>query len=98
MKVFLDTNILIDYLAHRPQFYHNAALTVSICGDKGYQMLVSALAILPCANKPMSSSPATRTTLGTKYRTPSMQIVALAAEKGSIIESFKSAYTGNTQF
>ena len=62
MKVFLDTNILIDYLAHRPQFYHNAALTVSICGDKGYQMLVSALAILPCANKPMSSSPATRTT------------------------------------
>lgn len=43
MRVFLDTNILIDYLAHRQQFYQNAALTISACGDNGFQMLVSAL-------------------------------------------------------
>ena len=43
MRVFLDTNVLIDYLAHRQQFYQNAAYTISICGDKGFQMLVSAL-------------------------------------------------------
>lgn len=44
MKVFFDTNILIDYLTHRQQqFYHNAALIITICGEKGDKILVSAL-------------------------------------------------------
>ena len=43
MKVFFDTNILIDYLARRQQFYHDAALTISLCDKMGFQMLVSAL-------------------------------------------------------
>ena len=42
-RVFLDTNILIDYLSHRQQFYQNAALVISSCDEKGFRILVSAL-------------------------------------------------------
>jgi predicted nucleic acid-binding protein len=43
IKVFLDTNILIDYLAQRTNFYQNAARVVSICGNSGFKLLVSSL-------------------------------------------------------
>lgn len=43
MRVFLDTNVLIDYLARRQQFYNNAALIISECNEKGWKILVSAL-------------------------------------------------------
>lgn len=43
IKVFLDTNILIDYLAQRTNFYQNAARVVSICGNSGLKLLVSSL-------------------------------------------------------
>lgn len=43
IKVFLDTNILIDYLAQRTNFYQNAARVVSICGNCGFKLLVSSL-------------------------------------------------------
>lgn len=42
-RAFLDTNILVDYLSHRQQFYQNAALIISSCDEKGFRMLVSAL-------------------------------------------------------
>ena len=43
IKVFLDTNIVIDYLAQRTNFYPKASLIISICGDNGFKLLVSSL-------------------------------------------------------
>lgn len=34
MKVFIDTNILIDFIARREQFYHTAANLINL-GIKG---------------------------------------------------------------
>ena len=42
-KVFLDTNVLIDYLARRGQFFQHAALIVQLGKERKCQLLVSAL-------------------------------------------------------
>ena len=42
-KVFLDTNVLIDYLARREQFFQPAAQRVQLGQDYQCQLLVSAL-------------------------------------------------------
>lgn len=43
IRIFLDTNVMIDYLARREKFYQNAALVISLCEEKDIQILVSAL-------------------------------------------------------
>ena len=43
IKVFLDTNIVIDYLAQRTNFFPKASLVISVCGDNGFKLLVSSL-------------------------------------------------------
>lgn len=42
-KVFLDTNVLIDYLARRGQFFQSAAQIVQLGQERQCQLLVSAL-------------------------------------------------------
>ena len=42
-KVFLDTNVLIDYLARREQFFEPAAQVVQLGRLRKYEILVSAL-------------------------------------------------------
>lgn len=42
-KVFLDTNVLIDYLARRGQFFQPAAQIVQLGQDNKCKLLVSAL-------------------------------------------------------
>jgi predicted nucleic acid-binding protein len=42
-KVFLDTNILIDYFARRGQFFQPAAQIVQLGQDRQCELLVSAL-------------------------------------------------------
>jgi predicted nucleic acid-binding protein len=42
-KVFLDTNVLIDYLARRGQFFQSAAQIVQLGQDRQCELLVSAL-------------------------------------------------------
>ena len=42
-KVFLDTNVLIDYLTRRGQFFQPAALIIQLGQERQYQLLVSAL-------------------------------------------------------
>lgn len=34
MKVLIDTNILIDYFAKRPQFYENSREIIKMCAEK----------------------------------------------------------------
>lgn len=43
MKVFLDTNIAIDYLSQRGLFSENAYRLFLSCERKGYRMCISAL-------------------------------------------------------
>ena len=43
MKIFLDTNVLIDFLAKREPHFNNAGLLVSYCSVVHYDILVSAL-------------------------------------------------------
>ena len=31
MKILIDTNILIDYFLHRPEFYENSKLVINYC-------------------------------------------------------------------
>ena len=42
-KVFLDTNILIDYLARRGQFFEPAAQIVQLGQQHEFSLLVSAM-------------------------------------------------------
>ena len=42
-KVFLDTNVFIDFLAHRGEFYEPAALIVSLAVQDKIQLLMSSL-------------------------------------------------------
>lgn len=42
-KIFIDTNILIDYLAERSPFYNSAAIIVSLAKNKKIRLLVSPL-------------------------------------------------------
>ncbi len=42
-KIFLDTNVLIDYLARRGHFFHPAVQIVQLGQDNKCELLVSAL-------------------------------------------------------
>lgn len=42
-RLFLDTNVFIDYLAQRTNFYENAEKVIEICTKKKIKVLVSAL-------------------------------------------------------
>ena len=65
-KVFLDTNVLIDYLARRGQFFQPAAQIVQLGQDRqcDFQILrMPCSTTLPSAREPKPSSPATAKTL-----------------------------------
>lgn len=42
-KVFIDTNVLIDFLGEREAFYHSAALIASRADRKEIELMVSSL-------------------------------------------------------
>ena len=46
MKLFLDTNVLIDFLMMRAPFYEPAAMLVSYASEKRIEICVSALSIV----------------------------------------------------
>lgn len=46
MKLFLDTNVLIDFILERPQFYQPAAMIVSCAAEQKIEMCVSALSMV----------------------------------------------------
>ena len=43
MKLFLDTNVVIDYLAKRQPFAEDASQMIMLCLQKNYELCVSAL-------------------------------------------------------
>ena len=43
MKLFLDTNVVIDYLAKRQPFAEDANQMITLCCQKGYELCMSAL-------------------------------------------------------
>ena len=43
MKFFLDTNVVIDYLAKRQPFAEDAHHMITLCCQRGYELCVSAL-------------------------------------------------------
>ncbi|MBQ6064743.1 MAG: PIN domain-containing protein [Prevotella sp.] len=49
MKVFLDTNVLLDHLAKREGFYADAAIIFSMVNDGLLLGLISSLSIINCA-------------------------------------------------
>ena len=42
-RVFLDTNVLIDYLAHREPFFEEAAIIVSLAKHKKIRLYVASM-------------------------------------------------------
>lgn len=46
MKFFLDTNVLIDFILERPQFYQPAAMIVSYAAEHKIKICVSALSMV----------------------------------------------------
>lgn len=49
MRVFLDTNVLIDFLAERRPFYDDAAIIFNMCRERKINAAVSALSVINCA-------------------------------------------------
>ena len=45
MKLFLDTNVLIDFIMERPLFYDAAAMIVSFCVTFGFRLFSEESAI-----------------------------------------------------
>ena len=46
MKLFLDTNVLIDFILERPLFYQPAAMIVSLAAERKIVICVSALSVV----------------------------------------------------
>ena len=46
MKLFLDTNVLIDFILERPLFYQPAAMIVSLAAERKIDFCVSALSVV----------------------------------------------------
>ena len=46
MKLFLDTNVLIDFILERPLFYQPAAMIVSLAAERKIDICVSALSVV----------------------------------------------------
>jgi len=46
MKLFLDTNVLIDFILERPLFYQPAAMIVSYAAERKIEVNVSALSVV----------------------------------------------------
>lgn len=42
-RVFLDTNVLVDYLAHRPDFFDNATIIVSLAINKKIKLYAASM-------------------------------------------------------
>lgn len=49
MNVFLDTNVVVDFMGEREGFFDNAAAIFSMIEDKRISASVSALTIINCA-------------------------------------------------
>ena len=46
MKLFLDTNVLIDFILERQPFYQAAAMTISYAEENRVQICVSSLSLV----------------------------------------------------
>lgn len=46
MKLFLDTNVLIDFILERPLFYQPAAMVISYAAERKIEVCVSALSVV----------------------------------------------------
>ena len=46
MKLFLDTNVLIDFILERPLFYQPAAMIISCAAERKIKVGVSALSVV----------------------------------------------------
>lgn len=49
MRVFVDTNVVVDFLTHRPEFYEPAASIFQLAKDNAISCIVSSLTIVNCA-------------------------------------------------
>lgn len=49
MNVFLDTNVVLDFMGEREDFFENASTIFSMIEDKTISASVSALTIINCA-------------------------------------------------
>lgn len=46
MNLFLDTNVLIDFILERPLFYQPAAMVISYAAERKIEVCVSALSVV----------------------------------------------------
>lgn len=46
MKIFLDTNVLIDFILERAPFYHAAAMIISCAVDRKLDISVSSMSVV----------------------------------------------------
>ena len=48
MRVFLDTNVLLDYLLAREPFYKDAVILVDLCSNSTFHGIISSLTVVNC--------------------------------------------------
>lgn len=46
MKVFIDTNVVVDYLNHREPFFSDASSIIGLCADGYLQGVISSLTVI----------------------------------------------------
>lgn len=49
MRIFVDTNVVVDFLTHRPGFYEPAASIFQLAKEDAISCIVSSLTIVNCA-------------------------------------------------
>lgn len=49
MRIFVDTNVVVDFLTHRPDFYEPAASIFQLVKEDAVSCIVSSLTIVNCA-------------------------------------------------
>ena len=46
MRLFLDTNVLIDFMGERPSYYQQAATLFTLCAERKCDIVVSSLSMV----------------------------------------------------
>lgn len=49
MRVFIDTNVVLDFCTEREGFYHNAAIIIDMAVKRHIDIIISALSFVNAA-------------------------------------------------
>lgn len=88
MRIFLDTNVVIDYIGEREPFYDSAATLFSLHQDRYVRLSLSALSVVNCAYILHKSLSTNETLERIKWLCDTFDITPI--DKGIVIQAIKN--------